>query len=129
MKRLFAVALVASLGLPSIAFAEGPISQSASKAIRETTTAAVMAAAKVEGASAGFGSYAGKADVRPAAALAQQGGAGTVSKTGMKRSTKVIIFAAAAAAFAGSAYGIDHQVKDVTPSSLGTRNDNSVFNK
>ena len=129
MKRLFAVALAASLGLPTIAFAEGPIAQSASKSIRETTTAAVMPAAKVEGASAGFVSYAAKAGVRPAAALAQQGGAGTISQTGMKRSTKVLIFAAAAAAFAGSAYGIDHKVKDVTPSSLGTRNDNSVFNK
>jgi hypothetical protein len=129
MKRLFALALVASLGLPSIAFAEGPIAQSASKSIRETTTSSATPAVKLEEASIGFPSYAAKAGVRPATALAQQGGAGTVSQTGMKRSTKVLIFAAAAAAFAGSAYGIDHKVKDVTPSSLGTRNDNSVFNK
>jgi hypothetical protein len=129
MKRLFAVALVASLGLPSIAFAEGPIAQSAGKSIRETTMPSEAAAVKLEGA--GFESYAVKAAVRPAApsaALAQQGG-GAVSQTGMKKSTKMLIYAAVAGAFVGTAYGIDQRVKNVTPSSLGTRHDNDVFNK
>jgi hypothetical protein len=130
MKRLFALALVVSLGLPSLAFAEGPISQSASKSIQANTSAA--SAAKGEGASAGFASYAANAAARPAApapALAQQRGGGAVSQTGMKKSTKMLIYAAVAGAFAGTAYGIDHKVKNVTPSSLGTRHDNDVFNK
>lgn len=131
MKRLFAVALVASLGHTSIAFAEGPIAQSASKSIRETTSS-VTPAIHVEGAPAGFASYAAKAAVRPAApaaALAQQGGSGAVSQSGIRKSTKMLIYAAVAGAFVGTAYGIDHKVKNVTPSSLGTRHDNDVFNK
>jgi hypothetical protein len=130
MKRLFAVALVASLGLPSMAFAEGPIAQAASKSIRENTVAATEAL-KSDGASTGFASYASVAGVKPAAspaALAQQGN-GAVSQTGMKKSTKMLIYAAVAAAFGGIAYGIDQKVKNVTPSSLGTRHDNDVFNK
>ena len=130
MKRLFAVALVASLGLPLIAFAEGPIAQAASKSIRETT-ATMTEAVKSAGVSTGFTSYASVAAVKPAAsaaALAQQG-SGAVSQTGMKKSTKMLIYAAVAGAFAGTAYGIDQRVKNVTPSSLGTRHDNDVFNK
>jgi hypothetical protein len=131
MKRLFTLALVVSLGVPSIAFAEGPIAQSAGKSIRETTMVSETPAVKLEGASAGFESYAVKAAVRPAApaaALAQQGGS-AISQTGMKKSTKMLIYAAVAGAFVGTAYGIDHRVKNVTPSSLGTRHDNDVFNK
>ena len=60
--------------------------------------------------------------------LAQQGG-GTVSSTGMKRSTKTLIFAGVAGAFLGIAVGIDHSVKNVTPSSLGERHDEDVFKK
>jgi hypothetical protein len=131
MKRLFALALIASLGLPSIAFAEGPIAQAASKSIRETTAPGTEAV-KSEGVSTLFASYASVAGVKPAAptaALAQQRGGGAVSQTGMKKSTKMLIYAAVAAAFAGTAYGIDQKVKNVTPSSLGTRHDNDVFNK
>lgn len=126
MKRLFAVALIASLGLPSIAFAEGPIAQSAGKSLRETTVRSVTPP------SGRFVSYATKAGVRstpPAATLAQQGNGGTISQTGLSKRTKTIIFAAVAAGFLGTAYGIDHRVRDVTPSSLGTREDNSVFGK
>ena len=125
MKRLFAVALIASLGLPSIAFAEGPIAQSAGKSLRETTVRSVTPP------SGRFVSYATKAGVRstPAATLAQQGNGGTISQTGLSKRTKTIIFAAVAAGFLGTAYGIDHRVRDVTPSSLGTREDNSVFSK
>jgi hypothetical protein len=131
MKRLFALALIASLGLPSIAFAEGPISQAANKSVRETTATATESA-KSEGISTGFASYASVAGVKPAAsaaALAQQGGSGAISSTGMKKSTKMLIYAAVAGAFGGIAYGIDQKVKNVTPSSLGTRHDNDVFNK
>jgi hypothetical protein len=130
MKRLFALALIASLGLPSIAFAEGPISQAANKSVRETTATAT-GPVKSDGVSTGFASYASVAGVKPAAsaaALAQQG-SGAVSQTGMKKSTKMLIYAAVAGAFVGTAYGIDQKVKNVTPSSLGTRHDNDVFNK
>ena len=41
----------------------------------------------------------------------------------MGKKTKWMIYAGAIAAFVGTAYAIDHSVKDVTPSSLGTRQD------
>ena len=59
---------------------------------------------------------------RPQATLFQQGQP-VLSKSGMKRSTKALIFTALAAGFAASAWKIDHSVLDVTPSSLGTRLD------
>ena len=129
MKRLFAVALVVSLGQSSIAFAAGPIAASAAKASMKTT--APVQAGKA--APAGFTSFAAAAQVGSAPAvvgvLAQQGGTGTISQSGITKRTKLLIFSGVAAAFVGIAYGIDHRVKDVTPSSLGTREDNSVFGK
>ena len=129
MKRLFAVALVVSLGQSSIAFAAGPIAASAAKASTKTTATAQTGNASP----AGFASFAAAAHVGSAPAVvgvfAQQGGTGTISQTGITKRTKLLIFSGVAAAFVGIAYGIDHRVKDVTPSSLGTREDNSVFGK
>jgi hypothetical protein len=41
----------------------------------------------------------------------------------MSKSKKFLIAAAAAVGFVAAAYAIDHKVQDVTPSSLGTRED------
>ena len=61
--------------------------------------------------------------------LAAQQGGGAISSTGMKKRTKSLIIGGAAAAFLGIAYGIDHSVRDVTPSTLGQRHDEDVFKK
>ena len=127
MNRLFALALVISLGSTSVAFAGEPLSASASRLARESTASQSLSQSKPDPvATAGFVSFAiaarvGVAPARNAAILAQQ--SGTVSSSGMSKRTKMTIYLAAAAAFAGTAYGIDHRVKDVTPSSLGTRQD------
>jgi hypothetical protein len=128
MKRLLAIGLVVTLGNASAAFAEESLLASATRLITSTRASAP---AKVDSASANVAaipSFAKAAGVREAATLAQQA-PGVISTSGMKKRTKTMIFIGVAAGFAGIAYGIDHRVKDVTPSSLGTREDNSVFGK
>ena len=46
-----------------------------------------------------------------------------LSKSGMKKSKKMMIYLAAGVGLAATAWTIDHKVVDVTPSSLGTRKD------
>jgi hypothetical protein len=41
----------------------------------------------------------------------------------MKKSTKMMIYAGLAVGFVASVWAIDHHVLDITPSSLGTRQD------
>ena len=53
----------------------------------------------------------------------QQAEGGNLSKSGMKKSTKALIYIGIAVGFAASVWTIDHNVLDVTPSSLGTRQD------
>jgi hypothetical protein len=65
-------------------------------------------------------SFARAAGVREAA-LAQQGGAVSTGK--MSKGAKTAIFLTAAVGFFGIAWEIDHNVRDVTPSTLGTRLD------
>ena len=129
MKRLLAIGLVVTLGNASAAFAEESLLASAARLIASTQTSAP---AKVDVAATNavvIPSFAKTAGVREAATLAQQGGSGTISQSGLSKRTKALIFSGVAASFVGIAYGIDHRVKDVTPSSLGTREDNSVFGK
>jgi hypothetical protein len=124
MKRLLALGLAVSLLQVSVAFAAEPASAVGS-------TPATNATERVpSSAGARFISFAEAARVGSAPALAQQpGGGGTISQSGMSKRTKTMILAAVAAGFLGTAYGIDHKVKDVTPSSLNQRHDNDVFNK
>jgi hypothetical protein len=125
MKRLFALGLAVSLLQSSVAFAAGPLAlpsgSTEAKAEKSRAAAPIKFASFAEAARVGA--------TPPAGVLAQQGGGGAISQTGMGKGTKTLIFAAVGAAFAGIAYGIDHRVKDVTPSSLGERHDNDVFNK
>jgi len=128
MKRLLAVGLLVVLGNASAAFAGEPLLVSASRLAREVTaTQSAAAAAPLATAPKELrASFAKAARVGEAAVLAQQG---AISSSGMKKRTKTLIISGAAIAFAGIAYGIDHQVKDVTPSSLGQRHDEDVFKK
>ena len=58
---------------------------------------------------------------QPAAAYQQ--GAGTLSKSGMSKGKKALIYIGLAAVAVGGILTIDKNVLDVTPSSLGTRQD------
>ena len=46
-----------------------------------------------------------------------------VSKSGLSKSKKTLIYVAVGVGFAASAYAIDRHVVNLTPSSLGTRKD------
>ena len=124
MKRLFAVGLIISMASASTLFAGEPLLVSATRLARETVATPTVSptANRTPATELGVTSFAKAAGVGEAALAAQQGG-GTISTTGMRKRTKTLIIAGAAAAFWGVAWGIDHSVRDVTPSSLGTRQD------
>ena len=124
MKRLVALGLIVMVGNASTVFAGEPLLVSAARLARETASTAA-GSSKREGTATkqlGITSFANAAGVGEPALAAQQAG-GTISSTGMRKRTKTLIIVGAAATFLGVAYGIDHRVRDVTPSSLGTRQD------
>ncbi len=101
MKRLLVFALVASLGNTSLAFAEGALLRSASRAAQQ------MAQAEAK---------------KPVLAAVQVGQTGLAS-SGLSKGKKILIALVAGIGFAAAAYTIDQRVVDNTPSSLGTRQD------
>jgi hypothetical protein len=122
MNRLLAFAVVAAIGNSSVAFAGEPILASAARLVRETAEASrEKARVRTGDPIVSFATAAGVRAAAPAGVLAQQGG--TIAATGMSKRTKAMIYIGVAAAFAGTAYAIDHKVRDVTPSTLGTRQD------
>jgi len=125
MNRSIAFALVIALGQSSVAFAGESLIASATRVVRETTAQPAQAP-RVE-SRAGFPvtvpASTGVRESAPKKEVFAQGQGGTVSQGGMGKKTKWMIYAGAIAAFVGTAYAIDHSVKDVTPSSLGTRQD------
>ena len=125
MKRLFALGLTLSLLQSSVAFAAGPLTLPSGSTQVKAEKAPPAAPLKF----ASFAEAARIGAVPAGGVLSQQGGGGTISQTGLSKRTKALILSGAAVAFVGIAYGIDHRVTDVTPSSLGTRQDNSVFGK
>ena len=119
MKRLVAIGLVMTLGSASAALAAEPLSVAAARAARENAAAS----AKADNPALRVVSFAVAAGVRDAALAQGPGQGGTISSSGMSKRTKAMIYLGAAVAFVGVAYGIDHHVRDVTPSTLGTRQD------
>lgn len=113
MKRLLVMALVVTIGQASVAFAGDSILTSG------TRHAQALASPQSQSPTA---PDAAKNPAAPAPA-AYQGGGSTLSKSGMSKSKKALIYIGLAAGFAASAWTIDHHVLDVTPSSLGTRKD------
>jgi hypothetical protein len=105
-KRLLGLALVFALGHSAPALAGENLLASATRLVREAGSEAALRASP----SRRVGVFA-------------QAGPGVVSTSGLRKRTKLMIVVGAAAAFAGTAYAIDHRVRDVTPSSLGTRAD------
>jgi hypothetical protein len=125
MKRLLVFALVASIGNVSAVFAEESLLESGARhvqqlAVAESTTAAAPAATLP----AGTGVIVAKSMVAgKKAAPALQQTQGNLTKSGMSTWKKAAILLGIGVGTALTFYAIDHNVVDVTPSSLGTRQD------
>ncbi len=111
MKRFCAIALLASLA-PTSAFAGEGILVSGARHVQQL--AAVPAEATPSTTTPVKGS-------QPAAAYQQQGG--TLARSGMSKGKKALIYIGLAAVAVGGIMTIDKNVLDITPSSLGTRQD------
>jgi Flp pilus assembly protein TadB len=119
MKRLLVFALAASLGHVPAAFAGGSLLQSGTRHVQEMANAA----ATVNSPAAAVPTTFNRAKLARPSLQSGQSGQQTLEGSGMRTRTKVMIGIGAAVAFAASIYAIDHHVVDVTPSSLGTRQD------
>ena len=118
--------LVAALGSGSVAAAEESLVQSASRVVKDVVQAqatpvagAVTAARPIPTQATMWSSGA----AAPSSAVAATQEPTVLSKSGMSKSRKAMIYLAVGVGFAASIYAIDHHVVDVTPSSLGTRKD------
>ncbi len=112
MRLTVALTIVASLATSSMALAGETLSQSAARIAKEVALEA-SAPAKV---------MVVRGDAARAAA-AQQNGAPGLQQSGMRKRNKILLYLGIGVGFAAAAYAIDHNVVDVTPSSLGTRKD------
>jgi len=124
MNRLLVIALVAAIGNASAAFAGESILKSGTRHTRELAVAessSQVAAAPANATSiAGAPVTVGKKQT-PSFQFQQEGG--TLSKSGMGKGKKTLIYVGVAVGVAASFWAIDHHVLDITPSSLGTRQD------
>ena len=118
MNRLVVFALVASIGQASAAFAGDSILTSGTRHVQEL---AVTAPASTLSPDLTLAATAVPV-VKPAVS-AYQGSGGNLSKSGMSRGKKALIYIGLGVGFAAGAYTIDHHVLNVTPSSLGKRLD------
>ena len=127
MIRVLSMTLVAALGSASLAAAEETLAQSASRAVKDAVQAqAAPNTARVALAGRPIASQAtlwASGAVAPAAAVSAGQEPTVLSKSGMGKAKKTMIYLAVGIGFAASAYAIDHHVVNVTPSSLGTRKD------
>lgn len=114
MNRLLVFALVASVSQASVAFAGESILTSGSRHAQELA---------VSGQTPVPTSSDAAPVVKPAVSAYQAPSGGNLSKSGMSKGKKAMIYIGLAVGFAASAYVIDHHVLNVTPSSLGTRQD------
>jgi hypothetical protein len=127
MTRFLVLALVASVGHASVAFAGDSLLTSGARHIQQiargqaadaptgVTAAAPLVAAPIPAGMA-------VAIAKPAASAFQEA-PGTLARSGMRKRTKILIALGLGLGFAASAWTIDHKVLDITPSSLGTRED------
>lgn len=120
MKGLVVIALVASIGQASTALAGESILTAGARrvqqmAVTETLASTTPAPPRPSGAAVTVGTQA-------APAFQAEGGT-NLSKSGMGKGKKTLLYIGLAVGFAASVWTIDHKVLDVTPSSLGTRQD------
>ena len=123
--RLVALTLVVSLGSSSAASAGESLMQSASRIIKAAAQgqSASSGPVAVEGQTVSNAPAAGIGRTSVPTAAVLQEGQPVVSKSGLRTRTKLLIYLAAGVGLAATAWAIDHNVVDVTPSSLGTRRD------
>jgi hypothetical protein len=115
MKRLFALALLVAISNSSVAFAGESLLAAGTRHVQQVTVEATGPTAPTATAARPVG--------RPPAPALQADGGRTLSKSGMSKGTKVLIYTGLIAGFVISAYEIDKHVLNLTPSSLGTRKD------
>jgi hypothetical protein len=124
MRRLVVLTLMGSLGSSSLAFAGESLLQSGLRIAGEVGRVSIVQPAS--DARTVLTDRAGRLASRltPVRAEASQGQeAPALSTSPMRKRTKILIFVAAGVGFAVSAYAIDHNVLNITPSTLGTRKD------
>ena len=114
MNRLLVFALVASVSQASVAFAGESILTSGARRVQELAVSNETSAPTSSDAAS---------VVKPAVSAYQAPSGGNLSKSGLSKGKKAMIYIGLAVGFAASAWVIDHHVLDVTPSSLGTRQD------
>lgn len=125
MSRLLVLTLIASFGTTSVALAGEGLTQSASRAIQETGRTAVTATSASANHTPLIATQAStllkRTEASKDALFAQE--QPVVSKSGMSRSKKMLIYVAIGVGFTASAYAIDRHDLNLTPSTLGTRKD------
>lgn len=124
MRRLLALTLIASLASASTVFAGESLVQSAARIVKEAAQTTDEAANKGSARSiTASQSATWTKRMTPSAEALLQGQGPALAKSGLRKRTKVMIYTGAAIGFVSAAYAIDHNVLNVTPSSLGTRKD------
>jgi hypothetical protein len=129
MSRVVVFTLVTSLASSSLAFAGETLVQSATRIAQDVAQAQPSSPSPSPSVAISRRDLLGatRADAwasRPSApAVALQEAPGVLSKSGMRKRTKLMIYSAVGIGFVAGAWTIDHHVKDITPSSLGTRQD------
>src|SRR5262249_2907842 len=125
MNRLLVFTLIASFGSSSMAFAGEGLVQSASRLVeqagRNPATATSAASHRAPMITSQASMFLNRNGAVSEAVLAQE--QPVISKSGMGKGKKMVMYLAIGVGFAGSAYVIDHHVQNLTPSSLGTRKD------
>jgi hypothetical protein len=120
MRRVVVFALIFAFG-STAAFAEDTIAQAGMRAL-QSQLAASTSTARSAGSLTSVPALHARV-LQPPVAKAMQQEVPVLSKSGMSGRKKALLYASLAAAFVASAWVIDHKVQDITPSSLGTRQD------
>src|SRR5215475_539500 len=109
MNRLLVLTLLASFGTSSVAFAGESLAQSASRAVAETGKTQMIttpaAASQTPMIATQASTLLKRTEASKEALFAQE--QPVVSKSGMSKSKKMLIYAAVGAGFAASAFAID----------------------
>jgi hypothetical protein len=121
MKRLLVAALVAALGNAAPVFAGESLLTSGARHVQRLAAAEPTVTPTAGAPAAAPAGTAVTVGTKRAPSFQAEGG--TLSKSGMGKGTKTLIYVGLAVGVAASFWAIDHHVLDITPSSLGTRQD------
>jgi hypothetical protein len=121
MSRFVALTVAMTLGISPVTFAGEGLMESASRAVSQQVENAATRPSATRRAVTN--DSAKRTSGWTAPMFAEQQGGQVLSKSGMRKRTKAMIYLAAGVGLASAAWAIDHQVLDVTPSSQGTRRD------